>query len=244
MIDDQKRRAGEAALAYIKEGMTVGLGTGSTAEHFIKALGAEVSAGLDIKAVPTSRRSEELARAFGIPLTEIEGAREIDVTVDGADEIDPHLTLIKGGGGALLREKIVASASQQMIVIADESKKVDILGKFPLPIEIVRFGIAATTEHIFWTLRDHGIEPEWVKLRENGGANSVPFITDSGNLIIDCGCGAIPDAGGLAHGLSAIPGVVEHGLFIRLAGLALVGTREGVDTMTPGFQLRPRTFRR
>lgn len=239
MIDDQKRRAGEAALAYIKEGMTVGLGTGSTAEHFIKALGLEVSAGLDIKAVPTSKRSEELARALGIPLTEIEGANEIDVTVDGADEIDPHLVLIKGGGGALLREKIVAAASQQMIVIADESKKVDILGRYPLPIEIVRFGIAATTEHIFWTLRDNGVEPEWVRLRENGG-DAAPYITDSGNLIIDCGCGAIPNGEELALALSAIPGVVEHGLFIRLASMALIGTMAGVETLTPGYQPPPK----
>ena len=240
MIDDQKRRAGEAALAYVKEGMTVGLGTGSTAEHFIKALGLEVSAGLDIKAVPTSKRSEELARALGIPLTEIEGANEIDVTVDGADEIDPHLTLIKGGGGALLREKIVAAASQQMIVIADASKKVDILGKFPLPIEIVRFGIAATTEHIFWTLRDHGVEPEWVRLRETNGTNPAPVITDSGNLIIDCGCGAIRDAEELSLAISAIAGVVEHGLFIRLASMALIGTQMGVETLTPGYQPPPK----
>ena len=244
MIDDQKRRAGEAALTYIKEGMTVGLGTGSTAEHFIKALGIEVSAGLDIKAVPTSKRSEDLARALGIPLTEIEGASEIDVTVDGADEIDPHLSLIKGGGGALLREKIVAAASQQMIVIADESKRVDVLGRYPLPIEIVRFGIAATTEHIFWTLRECGVEPDWVKLRETDGKNPAPFITDSGNLIIDCGCGSIPDAEALAQAISAIPGVVEHGLFIRLARLALIGTRNGVETVTHAFRLPPKTLTR
>lgn len=244
MIDEQKRRAGEAALAYIKDGMTVGLGTGSTAEHFIKALGLQVSAGLEIQAVPTSVRSENLARALGIPLTEIEGANEIDVTVDGADEIDPHLALIKGRGGALLREKIVASASQQMIVIADQSKLVDRLGKFPLPIEIVRFGVAATTEHIFWTLRECGVEPEWVRLRETDGANAVPVITDSGNLIIDCGCNQIPDAAVLGQALSGIPGVVEHGIFVRLASMALIGTPEGVETVTPGFRLPPKTLTR
>lgn len=244
MIDEQKRRAGEAALAYIQDGMTVGLGTGSTAEHFIKALGVEVSAGLEIQAVPTSMRSENLARALGIPLTEIEGASEINVTVDGADEIDPHLALIKGGGGALLREKIVASASQQMIVIADQSKMVPRLGQFPLPIEIVRFGVAATTEHLFWTLRECGVEPEWVRLRETKASNPAPFITDSGNLIIDCGCGAIPDAEALATALSAIPGVVEHGIFIRLASMALIGTPQGVETITPAYQLPPKTLTR
>ncbi len=146
MIDEQKRRAGAAALAYIKDGMTVGLGTGSTAEHFIKALGVEVSAGLEIRAVPTSMRSENLARALGIPITEIEGANEIDVTVDGADEIDPHLALIKGGGGALLREKVVAAASQQMIVIADQSKLVPQLGEFP----------AADRDCALWRCCNHG----------------------------------------------------------------------------------------
>jgi ribose 5-phosphate isomerase A len=210
----------------------------------VRALGALVQEGLEIEGVPSSKRIEELARSLGIPLTEIGGANEIDVTVDGADEIDPHLTLIKGGGGALLHEKIVAAASQQMVVIADETKKVDLLGRYPLPIEIVRFGIAATTEHIFWTLRECGVEPDWVKLRETNGNNPAPFITDSGNLIIDCGCGAIPNAEDLAQALSAIPGVIEHGLFIRLASLALIGTRQGVETLSPGYQVPPKTLTR
>jgi ribose 5-phosphate isomerase A len=241
MSDDYKRQAALAALEYVRAGMTVGLGTGSTADHFIHALAERVSQGLDIKGVPTSARSEALAKSLGIALTEIEGANEIDVTIDGADEIDPMLSLIKGAGGALLREKIVAAASREMIVIADDSKCVARLGASPLPIEIVRFGVAATTEHIFWALRAQGISPEWVKLREVSEQNQVPFITDSGNLIIDCACEAIPDAPGLAAALSAIPGVVEHGLFIHLAGIALVAGRDGIQTLYAGRRPRPKS---
>lgn len=240
MIDDYKRHAAEAAIEHVKPGMTVGLGTGSTADHFLRALGERVQAGLDIQGVPTSRRTETLAKALGIPITEIEGANEIDVTIDGADEIDPALSLIKGGGGALLREKIVAAASKHMIVIADENKRVSTLGRYPLPIEIVRFGVAATTEHIFWALRDCGVEPEWVKLREASKDNPAPFLTDSGNLIIDCACKKISDAPALARALSGIPGVVEHGLFIGLASIALVGGRGGVEAVSPSFPA-PRT---
>jgi ribose 5-phosphate isomerase A len=240
MSDELKARAAEEALDYIKDGMTVGIGTGSTAEHFIRGLGALVRDGLEIQGVPTSARSEALARALEIPIVEIEGANEIDVTVDGADEIDGELRLIKGGGGALLREKIVAAASRQMIVIADESKLVPTLGRFPLPIEVVRFGLAATTEHIFWALKAADITPEWVRLRENPDERPAPFVTDSGNLIIDCACGAISDPDGLAEALSRIPGVVEHGLFIGLASHALIG-RSGrvVDLLSSAWRRAP-----
>ena len=240
MSDELKARAAEEALDYIKDGMTVGLGTGSTAEYFIRALGGLVADGLDIKGVPTSLRTEALARSLEIPLVEIEGASEIDVTVDGADEIDGELRLIKGGGGALLREKIVAAASRQMIVIADESKLVPTLGRYPLPIEVACFGLAATTEHIFWALKEGDITPEWVRLRENSSERPAPFITDSGHLIIDCACGAIPDPNALAIALSQIPGVVEHGLFIGLASTALIG-RSGrvVDLLSSAWRRTP-----
>lgn len=226
--DDQKRAAAAAALDHIKEGMRVGLGTGSTAEHFIDLLGQRVRAGLKITAVATSDRSASLARKFDIPLADLDDIRSLDVTVDGADELDTHLRLIKGGGGALLREKIVAAASKRMIVIADESKQVNILGQFPLPVEIVPFGNKTTMWRIVETAMKHGSLRPVVALR--GGA-SHPFTTDGGHFIADCACETIPNPEAFAAALDSIPGVVGHGLFIGLADLAILGGRDGARTL-------------
>jgi ribose 5-phosphate isomerase A len=210
--DLEKEAAARASLRFLKDGQVVGLGTGSTATHFIKLLGNEVEKGLRIRGIPTSDRSRELALSLGIPLITLDDCQEIDVTVDGADEVDPQLRLIKGGGGALLREKIVASATRQMIVVADRSKQVPRLGKFPLPVEVIRFAQALVSKRI----RALGAE---VQLRRN--PDGSPFITDENNHILDCRFGEMRDPDGLARELSWMPGVVEHGLFIGMANLAL-----------------------
>lgn len=229
--DDQKRAAAVAALDHIKDGMRVGLGSGSTAEHFIEALGQRVRAGgLKITAVATSERSASLARKFDIPLADLDDIRSLDVTVDGADELDSHLRLIKGGGGALLREKIVAAASKRMVVIADESKHVNVLGRFPLPVEIVPFGNKTTMWRIVEMAMKHGSLRPVVALR--GGA-SHPFTTDGGHYIADCACETIPNPDAFAAGLDSIPGVVGHGLFIGLADVAILGGRDGARTLEP-----------
>jgi ribose 5-phosphate isomerase A len=210
--DQEKEAAARASLRFLKDGQVVGLGTGSTAAYFIKLLGEEVKKGLRIRGIPTSVRSGELAMSLGIPVITLDDCQEIDVTVDGADEVDPQLRLIKGGGGALLREKIVASATRQMIVVADESKQVQRLGKFPLPVEVIRFAEALIAKRISAL----GAE---VQLRRDGAGNA--FLTDQNNHILDCRFGEIGDPGTLARQLSDMPGVVEHGLFIGMASLAL-----------------------
>ena len=217
--DADRRLAAEAALDEVKPGMTVGLGTGRTAEHFVRALGAKVRAGLAVVGVPTSEEAARLAVAEGIPLTTLEAEPVLDLVVDGADEIDPQLRLIKGGGGALLREKIVASASRRMIVIADSTKLVEHLGAFPLPIEIIPFGATASRRHIEAAASKLGLSGHF-SLRQRGGA---PFVTDSGNHILDVSFGLIADPDRLAAALDGISGVVEHGLFIRLASGAIIG---------------------
>ena len=210
--DQEKEAAARASLRFLKDGQVVGLGTGSTAAYFIKLLGEEVKKGLRIRGIPTSVRSGELAMSLGIPVITLDDCQEIDVTVDGADEVDPQLRLIKGGGGAPLREKIVASATRQMIVVADESKQVQRLGKFPLPVEVIRFAEALIAKRISAL----GAE---VQLRRDGAGNA--FLTDQNNHILDCRFGEIGDPGTLARQLSDMPGVVEHGLFIGMASLAL-----------------------
>jgi ribose 5-phosphate isomerase A len=224
MSDELKRRAAEAALAYVEDGMRVGLGTGSTAAHFVAALGRRVAGGLNVAGVPTSDATARLAREAGVPLTTLDEAPELDLTVDGADEIGPALALIKGGGGALLREKIVAAASARMIVIADIGKRVEVLGAYPLPIEVVSFGLTATALAVERTAVELGLNVA-IDLRRR---DAQPFVTDSGNRILDASFGRIPDPEALADGLARIPGVVEHGLFLGLADLALVASPEGV----------------
>ncbi len=229
MSDELKRAAAERAAEDVLPGMKLGIGTGSTAEHFIRALGKKVRDGLDVIGVPTSERSRELAAAEGIKLATLEEIPALDLTVDGADEADPALSLIKGGGGALLREKIVASASRQMIVIADASKLVNRLGAFPLPIEVVPFGLGATRLAIKNVLDRLGL-PDEMTMR--GGENH-PFVTDGGHYILDAHLREIPDAPALASALSTIPGVVEHGLFIGLATKAYIAGADEVKVVTP-----------
>lgn len=229
--DDFKRMAAEQAARQVRPGMRLGLGTGSTAEHFLRALAERVRDGLDIVGVPTSERTAALAGALSVPLTTLEKTPELDLCVDGADEIDPALRLIKGGGGALLREKIVAAAAGRMLVIADESKLVDILGRFPLPIEVVPFGVGATRRKIERLAVDLGLSGE-IRLRP--GAGGEPFVTDGGHYILDASFGRIPDAEALADALSATPGVVEHGLFIGLASAAIIAGPNGVRTLAAG----------
>ena len=211
--DQEKEAAARASLRFIKDGQVVGLGTGSTAAHFIQLLGEQVKQGLHIRGIPTSVRSKELAESLGIPLTTLDECQEIAVTVDGADEVDPQLRLIKGGGGALLREKIVASATKQLVIVADASKQVKMLGRFPLPVEVIRFSQALVSKRITALGAN-------VQLRvDNSGK---PFVTDENNHILDCHFGEIRDPEALARQLSDMPGVVEHGLFIGMASVALL----------------------
>lgn len=224
--ETQKRGAGEAAAALVESGMVVGLGTGSTAAWFVRALGARK---LDIVGVPTSQATADLATSLGIRLGELGETRSIDLTVDGADEIGPGLSLIKGGGAALLREKLVWEASKSCVVIADAAKKVKTLGKFPLPIEVVAFGHKTTALRICDALAECeiGIAP---MLRRKDGQ---PVRTDGGNLIYDVSCGRIEEPAVLAAALKSVTGVVDHGLFLDLADRALIGTPDGVVEIEP-----------
>lgn len=210
--EQEKESAARSSLRFVKDGQVVGLGTGSTADYFIKLLGEQVKNGLRVRGIPTSVRSKELAESLGIPLTTLDECQEIAVTVDGADEVDPQLRLIKGGGGAMLREKIVASATKQMVVVADATKQVQKLGKFPLPVEVIKFAHALIGKRIAALGAD-------VQLRM--GNDGKPYLTDENNHILDCRFGEIRDPEGLARELSAMPGVVEHGLFIGMASVAL-----------------------
>ncbi|WP_237477542.1 ribose-5-phosphate isomerase RpiA [Lichenibacterium dinghuense] len=209
-----KRRVAARALAFVEDGMRLGLGTGSTAKHFVDLLAERVRGGLDVVGVPTSERTRLQAEGLGIRLATLDDLPELDLTVDGADEFDPELRLIKGGGGALLREKIVASASARMVVIADASKRVERLGAFPLPVEVNAFGLASTRAKVERAGELAGARGP-VALRR--GPDGSPFVTDGGHLILDCRFDPIPDPEALADRLVAIPGVVEHGLFIGLA---------------------------
>jgi ribose 5-phosphate isomerase A len=212
--DQEKQAAARASLKFIQEGNIVGLGSGSTAAYFIQFLGERVRGGLKIRGIPTSVDAQRLAQSCGIPLTTLDQVGHIDVDVDGADEFDPQLRLIKGGGGALLREKIVASVSRKFVVVADSAKQVAMLGKFPLPVEVIAFAQTVLTRRIT-------VLGATVKLRQN--AQGVPYKTDEGHHILDCHFGQIPDPPALARTLSDMPGVVEHGLFINLASVVLVG---------------------
>jgi ribose 5-phosphate isomerase A len=217
--DQEKKVAARASLAFVRDGDIVGLGSGSTAEYAVRYLGERVQAGLKIRGIPTSQRTMELAESLGIPLTTLGEFPEIDVTIDGADEIDPELQLIKGGGGALLREKIVASASKRMVVIADSTKKVQILGKFPLPVEVISLAEPLLTKKI---------TALGASVQRRQYAYGNPFVTDEGHHILDCQFGEIPDPRGLARQLDSLPGVVEHGLFVDMATVALIGKGDDV----------------
>lgn len=216
--DQQKQIAAEAAVAYIEDGMVVGLGTGSTAAKMVDLVGERVKAGLDIIAVPTSEATATQAKGLGIKVVGFDDVKIIDLTIDGTDEVDPEMRLIKGGGGAHLREKIVASLSDKMIVIAENKKMVDQLGAFKLPVEVIPFAADA----LLPKMEALGCNPE---IRMKDGS---PFRTDENNLIIDCAFESIDDPEELALTISSIPGVVEHGLFIDLADIVLIGTEDGV----------------
>jgi ribose 5-phosphate isomerase A len=204
--------------------MRLGIGSGSTAEEFVRLLAARMSEGLSIVGVPTSERTAALCRETGVPLSDLDETPHLDLAIDGADEIDPHLALIKGGGGALLREKIVAAAADRMIVIADDSKLVETLGRFPLPVEVNRFGLRATRLAIEDVARALGLEGPLTLRMTNG----EPFVTDGGHFIIDASFGRIPDTRALSNALFAIPGVVEHGLFLGMTDTAIVAGSTGV----------------
>lgn len=226
----QKRTAALAALDYVQDGMIVGLGSGSTSEIFVRELGKRVADGLSIIGIPTSKSTAEVARESGITLSEVDKVDRIHVTVDGADEVDGRFRLIKGGGGCHLREKIIANASDLMVVIIDESKLVGTLGQFPLPVEVDPFAFTVTAKKIFDALQSTGIQRPDVQLRRAGDSGK-PFITDGGNYILDCACRAIPDPNATADALNRIPGMVEHGLFIGLARVVIVGEDSGARIM-------------
>ncbi|KQY27476.1 ribose 5-phosphate isomerase [Caulobacter sp. Root1455] len=223
--DDQKRIAGEAAAQLVEAGMVVGLGTGSTAAWFVKALAARK---LDIRGVPTSEATANLARELGIPLAALDDVKSIDLTVDGADEVGPGLDLIKGGGAALLREKLVWEASKRCVVIADAAKKVDALGRFPLPIEVVRFGHVHTGHRLADIAAEFDLLPPRLRMADRG-----IVITDGGNVIYDLPSSVIAEPAALAAALKAVTGVVDHGLFLDLADEALLGTDQGVVKLVP-----------
>ena len=224
--DDFKARAAAMALDLVEDGMRLGLGTGSTAAYFVEGIGAKVAQGLKLICVPTSETTRLQAERLWIPLTTLDETPHLDLTVDGADELDDQLRLIKGGGGALLREKIVASASDRMVVIADRSKLVATLGKFPLPVEVVSFGLAATRALIEAMAQEAGCNGN-ITLRPDPSGR--PFVTDQGNHVLDCAFGQIPEPDLLSFALKQVPGVVEHGLFLGIADAAIVAGPEGVQ---------------
>ena len=223
--DAQKQAAGEAAADLVEAGMIVGLGTGSTAAWFVKALAAR---GLDIKGVPTSDATADLARDLGIAIVGLDDVKRVDLTVDGADEVGPGLSLIKGGGAALLREKLVWEASSRCVVIADAAKQVKVLGKFPLPVEVVRFGHVHTGQRLADIAAEFDLPPPRPRRSERGLT-----ITDGGNLIYDMASGKIEQPAALAEALKSVTGVVDHGLFLDLADEALIGTDAGVVRLHP-----------
>ncbi len=219
-IDELKRQAAIAAAEHVHDGMVVGLGTGSTARHLILTLGERVKGGLSIQGVPTSRETAELAKRHGIPLLETDDAWAIDVAIDGADQVDPNLNLVKGGGGALLKEKIVAAAARQLIIVVDYTKRVPILGHpFPLPVEVIAFGWGSTARQI----ENLGIKA--VIRKRNGQI----YRTEAGNHILDLHIDRIEDPTALELELNLIPGLVETGLFVGRTNLLLVGTPQGVE---------------
>jgi ribose 5-phosphate isomerase A len=223
--ETEKQNAAAAAMDFVEDGMTIGLGTGSTAKYFVEFLADEIADGLVVRGVPTSEETRRLAESLGVPLVDIEQVDRIQLTVDGADEIDSEAQLIKGGGAALLREKIVANASDLMVVIADPSKQVEALGAFPLPVEVTPFGYTITAKKVYDALCQAGVLRPRIKVRTGNG--NVPLRTDGGNYILDCDCGIIPDVPRAAALLAHVPGVVEHGLFPHLCRVVIIGSEAG-----------------
>ena len=221
MIDEKKKEVGEKAVEYIKDGMTLGLGSGSTVYWMLKKLGERVKEGLTVKGVPSSLRTEGWAKEFGIPLTTLSESQRLDLAIDGADEVDPSFNLTKGGGGSLLREKLVNDAAEQLIIVVDDSKLVDRLGAFPLPVEIVPFGWENTAEKIA------GLQCQ-PKLRRE---NDEIFVTNNGNYIVDCKFDGISDPHALHRNLKLILGVIETGLFINMTDIVLVSGESGVKIL-------------
>jgi ribose 5-phosphate isomerase A len=221
--DEAKLEVAKRAVEFVEPGMAVGLGTGTTATMFIRELGKRVREGLKIRCVASSDASHDLARSLGMDVTDLDHLPELDVYIDGADEVGPGLALIKGGGGALLREKIVASAADRFIVVADSTKLVPELGKFPLPVEVIQLALPLVERK----LSVLGLNPS---LRRKNGS---PYITDEGNFILDCACGSIPDPAATAAEIRSIIGVVEHGLFLHMATLALIAGDNGVTEHRP-----------
>lgn len=217
--DQEKEAAARASLQFVRDGNVVGLGSGSTAAYAVRLLGERVKAGLKIRGIPTSVQTRDLAASLGIPLITLDEAQQIDLAIDGADEVDPALQLIKGGGGALLREKIIASASRKFVIIADSSKQVSMLGRFPLPVEVIPFAQALLAKKI--TAMGATVKPRV-------DSSSKPFVTDEGHHILDCHFGQISDPPALARELKQMPGVVEHGLFIGMADVALIAKGDRV----------------
>ena len=221
-IDSLKRAAALKAADYVKDGMVVGLGTGSTAKHLVMALGERVKAGMNLRGVPTSQETATLAEQYGITLIDADHQWDVDVALDGADQVDPSFNLIKGGGGALLKEKIVAASAKQFIVMIDHTKRVPVLGgSFPLPVEVIPFGWRCTARQI------ESLTKSPVVLRERQGA---PFKTEAGNLILDVQIAAVDQPRELETALNAIPGVVESGLFVGQTDILIVGTPNGTET--------------
>ena len=224
-VESEKKAAAEAALKFIKSGQRVGLGTGTTANYFIAALAAKVKQEKwDIQCVATSNATQELGIKLGLKMSSLEELPFLDLTVDGADEFDAGFRLIKGGGGAMHREKIVAASSQWMVVIADHSKQVKTLGKFPLPVEVSKMGVKATAWKIERAFKHLNLQGKMILRLQNG----APFVTEAGNYIVDCHLGAIPDAEKLDGYLNNTPGVIESGIFIGICGIILMGTEKGV----------------
>src|SRR6202051_148421 len=221
----EKEAAARASFGLVEHGQIVGLGTGSTAAYFIQLLGDAVKTGLRIRGIPTSVRSGEQAASLGIPLTTLDECQQIDVTVDGADEVDPQLRLIKGGGGALLREKIIASATKQLVIVADASKRVPALGRFPLPVEVIKFAKALIVKKI---------EALGANVSLRRGPDGKPYLTDENNYILDCRFERIPDADGVGRQLSDMPGVVEHGLFIGVTSVVLIANGSEIVELRRG----------
>lgn len=228
MSRNLKIEAARAALALVEDGMKLGIGTGSTANEFVRLLAEKVADGLSIIGVPTSEKTAELCRELSVPLTTLEETPKLDLTIDGADEIDNDLNLIKGGGGALLREKIVAFASREMVVIADSSKLVPVLGEYPLPVEVNPFGLNATTIAVEEILKSANTQGK-IELRMRDGK---PFVTDGGHFILDTFFGRIPDPNEVSDNLLQVPGVVQHGLFLSIASQAFIAGNDRITHLT------------